>query len=126
MRMDDREIRFWLNHPEWKIPYLDECGMDWDEIVRDYNERMEREKQLGIDNVRNAFAKILEKMTYEDFEKFEDGVLPPGMSSIIDVDPQTGAFVSKEYPEIVIGTIYDVFDAKEDYYSRMEAVAEAL
>jgi hypothetical protein len=87
--------------------------MDWDAIVKDYDERMEREKMLGIDIVKNKFFDIISTMSYEDFEKFEDGELPSSLSSIIEVDPVTGKFISKKYKDIVIGTINDVLDAKE-------------
>ena len=113
MTMDDKEIKFWKEHPEWKIPFLEECGMDWDEIVKDYDERMEREKALGIDIVKKKFFDVISSMSYEDFEKFEDGELPSSLSSIIEVDPVTGKFISKKYNDIVIGTINDVLDAKE-------------
>ena len=113
MTMDDKEIKFWKEHPEWEIPFLKECGMDWDAIVKDYDERMEREKMLGIDIVKNKFFDIISTMSYEDFEKFEDGELPSSLSSIIEVDPVTGKFISKKYKDIVIGTINDVLDAKE-------------
>ena len=52
-------------------------------------------------------------MDYEDFEKFEEGDLPSSLTSIIEVDPVTGKFISKKYKDIVIGTINDVLDAKE-------------
>ena len=66
------------------------------------------------------FAKALENMTSSDFDNFDDGELPTSLTDIIMVDPKTGNFVSKEYNDIVIGTIYDVFDAREEYVNRME------
>ena len=120
MTMEDKEIRFWKNHPEWKIPYLEECGMDWDAIVKDYDERMEREKQLGIDIVKNKFFEFLSNMDFDDFDKFEEGELPDKLTEIIDIDPKTGYFVSKQYSDIVIGTINDIFDAKEEKIASLE------
>ena len=114
MAMEDKEIKFWMAHEEWEIPFLKECGMDWEEIKRDYLERMEREKQLGVDRVRESFQEALDKLTDEDFEKFEDGELPKKIDDLIDIDPKTGNFVHKEYTDITIGTIYDVFDAMEN------------
>jgi hypothetical protein len=43
------------------------------------------------------------------------------LSDIITVDPITGNFVSKKYWDIVIGTIYDVFDAVEERLNDLEA-----
>ena len=124
MTMEDKEIKFWLKHPDWKIPYIDECGMNWEEIKADYEYRMMREKQLGINAVRERFNIALENMSGSDFENFEDGELPTSLTDIIMVDPKTGMFVSKEYPDIVIGTIYDVFDAREEYLNRSETWVE--
>lgn len=99
--------------------------MDWDKIVADYNERMAREKELGVNFVREKFEKVLNEMTAEVFDKFEEGELPAALISIIDIDPKTGNFVSKEYPDIIIGTLYDVFDAYEEISSRTEAFEDA-
>ena len=42
----------------------------------------------------------------EDVEKIEEeGVLPSKLEKIIDIDPVSGFFVSKEYPDIVIGSV---------------------
>lgn len=120
MTMDDKEIKFWKKHPEWKIPYLEECNMDWDKIVKDYDERMEREKQLGIDIVKTKFFDFISEMDFDDFDKFEDGELPPALMDIIDIDPKTGYFVSKQYNDIVIGTINDIFDAKEEKIANLD------
>lgn len=112
MTMEDKEIRFWEAHPEFDIPFLTECDMDWEEIHSDYEERMAREKELGIDNVRKIYEEVISNMTMEDMEELEnEGKLPSQLDKIIDIDPVTGNFVSKEYPDIVIGTIADMLDA---------------
>ena len=82
---------------------------------------MMREKQLGVNITRERFERALENMTSSDFDKFDDGERPTSLTDIIMVDPKTGNFVSKEYNDIVIGTIYDVFDAREEYLNRSEA-----
>ena len=120
MTLDDREIKFWMSHPEWEPPYLDYCEMDWGQIKNDYIERMERERQLGIDKVKARFAEIVFNMTLEELEDFEDGDMPKAMLEIVDVDPLTGKFMSKEYKDIVIGTILDVLDAKEEKINALE------
>lgn len=119
MSMEDKEIKFWKSHPEWEIPFLKECGMDWNKIVGEYEYRLQREKELGIEAVREQYNKFLENITPETFEKIEEGELPPQLEKIVDIDPQTNNFVSKEYPDIIIGTIYDLFDAM-DYRLSLE------
>lgn len=113
MTMEDKEIVFWMNHPEFEIPYIKECGMDWEKILDDYKERKEREKQLGIDKVREIFETEIKKMDEDDIEKFSEGILPKKLEKIIMLDPKTFNFVSKEHPDIVIGTIYDILEKDE-------------
>lgn len=112
MTMEDKEIRFWEAHPEFEVPFLEECDMSWDEIYSDYKARMEREKELGIDSVRKLFEEVISNMTMDDIEALEEeGKLPSKLEKIIDIDPVTGLFVSKDYPEIVIGSVSDMLDA---------------
>ena len=113
MTMEDKEIKFWMNHPEWEIPFLNECGMDWEKIKNDYVERMEREKQLGIDKVRETFYDALNKMTDEELDNIENGELPKEIEKIVTLDPTTLNLLSKDYNDIVIANIYDIFDYKE-------------
>ena len=87
--------------------------MEWDTISKDYDERKEREKELGIQQVREKFEELVGKMNSEDFDNFEEGILPSAVTNLVDIDPLTGNFVSKDYPDITIATIYDIFDAKE-------------
>ena len=121
MTMEDKEIKFWLKHPEWNIPFIDECDMDWDSIKNDYFKRVEREKQLGIDKIRENFYNALSKLSNEEIDAFtEDGILPDSLSKIIQIDPVTSNFVSKEYPDIVIGTIYDILERDGDRFTSFD------
>jgi len=103
-----------------EITFLKECGMDWEKIVNDYDARIQREKDLGIESIRNAFNKFLDGLTSEGLEKIEEGELPAELERIVDVDPNTGNFVSKEYPDIIIGTLYDLYDAVENRSEEVE------
>lgn len=112
MSMEDKEIKFWEAHPEFEIPFLKECNMNWEEIHSEYKERMQRERELGIDNIRKIYEEVLDTLTQEDIDEIEEnGVLPSKLEKIIDIDPVNGSFVSKEYPDIIIGTIADMVDA---------------
>ena len=114
MSMDDKEIRFWKAHPEWKIPFLKECDMDWDKIVTEYDERKRIEKELGIEMVREHVYDFLSSMTIEMREDLENGILTPELQKLVDVEPRTGNLVSKEYPEIVIVPIYALYEMIEE------------
>lgn len=114
MTMEDKEIKFWMEHPEWEIPFLKECDMDWEKIKSDYIERKEREKELGIDKLREVYDEILNNLTLDEIDKFEDdGKLPSALEKILVYDPSTNLFISKEYPDVVIGNMYDILDASE-------------
>ena len=113
MSMDDKEIMFWENHPQWKIPFLNECDMDWEKILNDYHERKQREIELGVNIIRNKYNEIIQNLTNEDFEKFIDGELPKQLSNLIEIDAISGNFVAKDFPDIVIGTINDILEAQE-------------
>ena len=111
MTMEDKEIKFWMAHPEWEIPFLKECNMDWEKIKTDYLERKEKERQMGIDKVRELFDSAIEGLTYDDIDDIQDGKIPSSIEKIAVIDPVTFNFVSKEDNTIVLGTIYDIFDA---------------
>ena len=120
MTMEDKEIKFWKEHPEWDIPYLKECGMDWDEIVSDYEERMRREEELGINRLRFSFQNLLMNAKGGDFDGLREGKLPVELSKQIAYNPEAKTFNSIEYNDIVIGTMYDVIEAQENYYENLD------
>lgn len=110
MTMEDKEIIFWMNNPDLEIPFLKECNMDWEEIKNGYLKRLEEEKSLGIDLVKEKYQAVIEKMREIDLEKFMNGELPSELSKIVQLDPLTANFVSRKYPDIVIGNINDFLD----------------
>lgn len=116
MTMEDKEIKFWSTYPEFEIPYLKECGMDWDKIYGDYLERKKREKELGIDFIRQKYDEILNEMSESEIEDFTEGILPAALDKLIELDPETGNFISKQYPDTVIGSIHDIFEKVETNY----------
>ena len=87
--------------------------MDWEKIKSDYIERTEKEKQLGIDKVREQFDSIINNLKPEDLDEIEDGILPSAMEKLVVLDPKTSRLMSKEFDDVVIATIYDLFDLRE-------------
>ena len=116
MTMEDKEIRFWAKYPEFEIPYLKECGMNWDDILADYNRRMAEEKAKGIDIIRQQYEEALNNLTSEDTEKFMDGELPDSIRKIVEIN-ENGQFVCKQYPDHIIGSILDLLERAEVYSS---------
>lgn len=119
MTMSDNEIRFWLDHPEWDIPYLDACEMDWNKIRSEYFSRIEKENQLGIDKIKEAFNDIIKKLSAADYEKLIEGTLPSSLDKIVKLNSD-GKFVAKDYPDMHIGSMSDIFDLLESKINQVE------
>ena len=57
MTMEDKEIKFWTKY-NITPPFIEECGMGkWEDIVKDYEDRMTKEKELGIICSLSCFGK---------------------------------------------------------------------
>ena len=125
MTMEDKEIRFWLNN-DLIPPFIEECGMgSWEDIKNDYLERMSKEKELGIDKDKEVYIKAINNLSRDEIIEFcEDGEMPPSIANIIDVDPVSGNFVSKKYPDVKIGSIDDILDRYE-YVNMMDDVEDS-
>ena len=116
MTMEDKEIRFWTS--VGKVPpFLEECGMGkWEDIVNDYEERMKREMELGIDKEKEALAEIIDSLTEDEIDTFlEEGEIPAQILKMSDLNPETFKLMSKNYPEYAIGSLNDIVDAKEKF-----------
>lgn len=109
MTMEDKEIKFWISSGH-RPPFLEECCMGrWEDIVAEYNKRENREKVLGIDKEREAYQLALSKLNNEERDAFEDfGTIPQSLLEIVLFDKKKNKFVSKRYPDIVIGDAEDV------------------
>lgn len=109
MTMEDKEIKFWLSVNKTP-PYVKECGMDWDEIVADYNERMKQLEKEEIQLELSLYNRAIDDLTEADVDDFvENGVVPDKILKIVDEDVNSNNFVSKKYG-VVIGTIFDIID----------------
>ena len=111
MTMEDKEIKFWAAHPEFKIPYLAECNMDWDDILAEYTNRIETEKNNGIALMREKIDDIIRQL--KDSEKqslIEKGTLPKSVKDFAEVYPVTGDIVWKEDKKYVLVSLSDLLD----------------
>ncbi len=120
MTMEDKEIRFWLKN-DLIPPFVEECGMgSWEDIKKEYIERTEKEKLLGIDKERDAFIRAIMSLSREEIiDLCEDGKIPSLVSKIADFDTASNNFVSKNCPDSKIGTIDDILDRYE-YLNTMD------
>lgn len=118
MSMEDKEIRFWLSVNRTP-PYAAECGMEWDNVVKEYNERQERLKKEGISDDVKKYNEIIDSLTVDDYENFiEEGILPERLLSLVDEDMNSNNFISKKW-NIPIGSIFDIIE-KDFSIEKME------
>ena len=107
MTPERKEIEFWLKINE-RPPFVDECGIDWDGLVKKYYEERSQEDNETYKLENTRYLEALEKITPEDVEAFEeDGVIPSYITSIVtmgsdlhfyfnnipDKKPSTGGYV---------------------------------
>lgn len=113
MTMEDKEIRFWLSVD--KIPpYVNEIGMNWEEIKNDYLERQKELERKEIKEIKDKYDEIIDKMSKNDVDNFiEEGILPDKLLKIVDEDVNSNNFLAKNY-NVVIGNIFDIIDKNFD------------
>lgn len=114
MTMEDKEIKFWKKY-NLVPPFVEECGMGtWEEILTDYDRRMEEEEKSGLAAEKALYGQLLDQMTAEEIDTvIEEGTLPAAFSKIVEVDPETMDLISKAYNHGVIGNLRDFIDARE-------------
>ena len=124
MTMEDKEIRFWLKY-DMVPPFLEESGMGkWEDIVADYNERMKIERENGIAAEKEEFLRILDTLTEEEIDDYlDDNKIPAKLETFAELDPESPNFLSKKHG-VIIGTMYDFYDAKENVDKMKEALVE--
>lgn len=103
MTMEDKEIRFWISVGKTP-PFMDECGMDWEAIKKDYNERLKRKDLIESELLQNIIARL----SYSEvFEFIDNNTLPSSVAKIAVVSNDN--LVSKKSGK-TIGSIYDIID----------------
>lgn len=113
MTMEDKEIKFWISRGKKPI-YIDECGMDWDEIQREYLERMEKLEEEGIKEEVELYNKIIKDLTNDEIDSLiNEGEVPSEILKMCDFNPQQGSFISKKW-NIKIGELWNILDKKYD------------
>lgn len=111
MTMEDKEIKFWAAHPEFEIPYLAECNMDWDDILAEYINRIETEKNNGIALMREKIDDIIRQLKGSEKQSLiEKGTLPKSVKDFAEVYPLTGDIVWKEDKKYVLVSLSDLLD----------------
>ena len=116
MTMEDKEFKFWTKY-NLVPPFFEECGMGkWEDAVADYYDRMEKERQAGIEAAKEEYQKLIDALTIDEIDKFlDEGELPSSILKIVDVDPNTTYFISKNFEDVKIGEIFDFIEKREEF-----------
>lgn len=116
MTMEDKEFKFWTKY-NLVPPFFEECGMGkWEDAVADYYDRMEKERQAGIEAVKEEYQKLIDALTIDEIDKFlDEGELPSGILRIVDVDPNSTYFIAKNFEDVKIGEIVDFIEKREEF-----------
>ena len=110
MTPERKEIEFWTRIGEVP-PFVNECGIDWDGLVRDYEELLKKEEDARFQDLDEKYLKAIDNLTKEEVIEFaEEGVLPPSISSFMDLDSSDLKLHFREMPAMVPSTGGYVFD----------------
>ena len=120
MKLEDKEIKYWKSVNETP-PFINELNMNWDEIVNDYEYRMEILNSEFIKNEVKKYNSIINSITEEDIEcLINDNIFPKDLLTFLNIDANTFEFISKQH-NVKIGTIYDIIDKD---FSKIDDVDE--
>lgn len=109
MTIEDKEIKFWLSINE-EPPYTKECGINWNEVVDDYRQRMKVYEEESVKSEMSLYESILENMTVEEVGKIiDEGILPDKLLKLIYIDELTNRLMSNKH-DIPLGHITDLYD----------------
>lgn len=119
MTMEDKEIKFWIKY-DMVPPFLEECGMGkWEDIVADYENRMEQEKANGIAEAKRLYREVIDHLSKKEIEDFfENGEIPQKVLAIVELDPNSSDLVSVK-STAVIGNLND-FVERKNYLEELE------
>ena len=109
MTPEKKEIEFWQKINETP-PFVNECGIDWEELVEKYNEDKKLEENELFQNENNKYLEALNNLTDKDVDDFEnDGTLPSSISSIMYLDSNMHLYF-KKIPTMTPSTGGFIFD----------------
>lgn len=86
MTPEKKEIEFWLSINETP-PFASECGIDWDETVREYKEKKEFENGEIFKAENERYLKLLDTITKDERITFiEEGKIPERFDEVVKMD----------------------------------------
>lgn len=83
MTPERKEIEYWLSINEIP-PFVNECGIDWEKLVEEYNKTVEQENNAIFQEENAKYLDALNSLTKSDIDDFnDDGTLPQSLSKIV-------------------------------------------
>ena len=117
MKMEDREIKFWMSVN--KIPnFIDE--VEWVDLQEDYIERMRIERENGIIQEKEKILDGMKRMEVSDYKKLKlYGKLPDSINGLVNVVENDGEFnlMSIKWSEVLYPFSL-IFDYEQTAYDR--------
>lgn len=109
MTPERKEVEFWLSIGEVP-PFVEECGIQWDEVVGSYYKELEREKDELFKLENEKYLKAIDRLTKDEVDDFEEnGKIPPTILSVVSLGSDM-RFYFKEIPDKSPSTGGYVFD----------------
>lgn len=120
MTPERKEIEFWVKINEVP-PFVKECNIDWDGLVKKHLEEVEQEKNELYETENAKYLAALDTITNKDVEEFEsEGKIPAVLSTIVTMGSDM-RFYFKKIPNKTPSTGGFVFDdIAYDYIDRNE------
>lgn len=76
MTPERKELEFWTKVGEVP-PFVEECGIAWDELVKEFEQEKEEENNELFISENEKYLKILDELTDDDYDAFiNDGKIP--------------------------------------------------
>lgn len=86
MTPEKKEIGYWIKINEVP-PFVEECGIDWGELVKQYLEEKKKEEDELFQEENKKYIDALNNLTNKDVEAFEnDGEIPQSILDVVSLD----------------------------------------
>lgn len=126
MTPEKKEIEYWLSINETP-PFVKECGMDWDGLVKNYYENKKKEEEEIFKEENSKYLEALSKLTQTDIDNFEeDGTIPSSLLKIVTLDSDmTFKFINiPDMTPSTGGNIFDDISLQDDSESKYNSFIE--
>ena len=109
MTPEKKEIAFWEKIGEVP-PFVKECGIDWDGLVKKYYEDKKAEEDIVFKEENEKYLNALNNLTDADYDALEeDGTIPKKILEICNLSSDMH-FYFKKLPEMTPSTGGYIFD----------------